>query len=217
MSFLQTLHCFLHWQHKNWFLLSGVYAGIIVFSPKIGRMVESKGPHPPLIRPAKISWGGSPLGSQNLQHQKGPETWKHEQMSAEESWKASVLMAAMVAIIRTPWPPPQCPWTWLLPWWLMLIQPWLQPWLQAWRSLGWICGTGSFLRVVWWFFRLFIICWVLVCWEFLLHSFPETLTNIILQAKDIKILPKLSPCTWEFRFGVASSQDSSDQDYPDFL
>ena len=28
-SFLQTLHCSLHWWHKNWFLLSGVYAGII--------------------------------------------------------------------------------------------------------------------------------------------------------------------------------------------
>ena len=29
LTFLQRLHCFLPWEHKNWFLLSGVYAGII--------------------------------------------------------------------------------------------------------------------------------------------------------------------------------------------
>ena len=29
LTFLQTLRCSLHWWHKNCFLLSGVYAGII--------------------------------------------------------------------------------------------------------------------------------------------------------------------------------------------
>ena len=29
LSFLQTTHCSLHCWHKNWFLLSGVYASII--------------------------------------------------------------------------------------------------------------------------------------------------------------------------------------------
>ena len=30
LSFLQMLHCSLYWYHKNWFLLSGVYAGIMI-------------------------------------------------------------------------------------------------------------------------------------------------------------------------------------------
>ena len=175
-------------------------------------MVESKRPNPP-NKALKMSWGGgsqggfglvSPLGSQNHQHQLR---------------KAGRLQY------------------WWQPWWQSYAHHDHHPnahehdyYHDGWcwynhdynhdykhdglLVKGW---DWHFLILSWWFFRLFIIFWVLVCWEFLLHSFLETLPNIILQARDIKILPKLSPCTWEFRFAVASSQDSSDQDYPDFL